>query len=414
MVKKIRILKHFLSTKHFTDPITLQKYQEQKLQKLFSGLKGSFYPRSHQLSDFPIINKKIFMENFDAINQVGISYDYALKTALDAEACRDFSPKIDGITVGLSSGTSGSRGLFLVSDEESSQWAGYILRRMLPKPYWQQHKIAFFLRANSNLYESVTSSLVSFSFFDLQIPLQEHIGTLNTLQPTLLIAPAQVLRLLAQTPHLTIAPKKIISVAEVLEAEDKARIEQRFGVIVHQVYQCTEGFLAHTCEHGTLHLNEDLVVIEKKWIDVAQRRFSPIITDFNRTTQPIIRYQLDDILVASDSKCPCGSVFTPIEKIEGRCDDILTMRSLEGEMYLLFPDFIRRAIITCDAPIHEYQVIQKGDTLEIFIDPFSSWQGVDEALHMLYHTHGIVPLHHRFYPWSPLPLKQKRRRVYQQ
>lgn len=414
MVKKIKILKQFLTTKHFNDPITLRNYQAKKLHTLLGGLRGRFYPTSHQLNDFPLINKKIFMENFDAINHVGISYEHALETALAAEACRDFSPKIEGITVGLSSGTSGSRGLFLVSDDESAQWAGYILRRMLPKPYWQHHTIAFFLRSNSNLYESVDNSFVTFTFFDLQIPLQSHIVALNALRPTLLVAPAQVLRLLAQMPTLTIKPKKIISVAEVLEEEDKALIEQRFGVMVHQLYQCTEGFLAHTCEYGTLHLNEDLVLIEKKWIDKAQHRFSPIITDLNRTTQPIIRYQLDDILVESDVQCPCGSVFTPIEKIEGRCDDILTLRSLQGEPYLLFPDFVRRAIISCDEPIHEYQVIQKGATLEIFIDPISSQKGVDEALHALYHAHGIVALQHHFYPWNPLPLNQKRRRVYQQ
>jgi hypothetical protein len=36
--------------------------------------------------------------------------------------------------------------------------------------------------------------------------------------------------------------------------------------------------------------------IEKDWIDEKSGRFSPIITDFNRKTQPIIRYKLDDIL----------------------------------------------------------------------------------------------------------------------
>lgn len=413
MLKKLKIIIKFLNTGHFSNIAQLQKYQAQKLQKLFSNLHGTFYPKSNQINDFPIINKKIFMDNFDSINQVGISHDMALKTALEAENSRNFSSKIDGITVGLSSGTSGNRGLFLVSENESTQWAGYILRRMLPKPYWQRHKIAFFLRANSNLYESVNSSLISFSFFDLQIPLQEHIEILNEINPTLLIAPAQVLRLLSQMSQLKISPKKIISVAEVLEDDDRAIIENRFGLIVHQIYQCTEGFLAHTCEHGILHLNEDLVLIEKEWIDENQRRFSPIITDFNRTAQPVIRYKLDDILVLSNIKCPCGSVFTPIEKIEGRCDDILKMKSLQGDEYLLFPDFVRRAIITCTEPINEYQVIHNNEILEISIDPLSSQQAVEKALIALYQTHGIVPPTHRFLQWTPSPLNQKRRRVQQ-
>lgn len=413
MLKKLKIIKKFLTTKHFSDITQLEKYQIQKLQKLLSNLHGTFYPKSTNLNDFPIINKKIFMENFDTINQVGISHHKALKTALDAENSRNFSSKIDEITVGLSSGTSGNRGLFLVSEDESAQWAGYILRRMLPKPYWKRHKIAFFLRANSNLYESVNSSLISFSFFDLQIPLQKHIKILNKMNPTLLVAPAQVLRLLSQMPQLTISPKKITSVAEVLEDDDRVIIENRFGVIVHQIYQCTEGFLAHTCEYGTLHLNEDLVLIEKEWIDENQSRFSPIITDLNRTTQPVIRYKLDDILVLSTKKCPCGSVFTPIEKIEGRCDDILKMKTLQGDDYLLFPDFVRRAIISCTETINEYQVIHDSEILEISIDPLSSHQAVEKALIALYQTHGIIPLTHRFLQWIPSSLNQKRRRVQQ-
>ena len=44
--------------------------------------------------------------------------------------------------------------------------------------------------------------------------------------------------------------------------------------------------------------------------------FYPIITDFKRTSQPIYRYRLNDILVEEKSPCPCGSVFTRIAKIE--------------------------------------------------------------------------------------------------
>ncbi|MFW2308254.1 adenylate synthase, partial [Aliarcobacter butzleri] len=80
-------------------------------------------------------------------------------------------------------------------------------------------------------------------------------------------------------------------------------------------------------KEGNLHLNEDIVYIEKDWIDEKSGRFSPIITDFNRKSQPIIRYKLDDILILEKQSCPCGCVFTRIKKIEGRCDDILKMKT---------------------------------------------------------------------------------------
>jgi len=288
------------------------------------------------------------------------------------------------------------------------------LRRMLPRPYLQRHRIAFFLRANSNLYESLKSTLIAFSFFDLEKPLEAHIDELNAFCPTLLIAPAQVLRLLALHPKLVIAPKRIISVAEVLEEDDKAIIEKRFSQIVHQVYQCTEGFLAHTCEHGTLHLNEDLIWFEKAWLDEEHRRFSPIITDFNRKTQPLIRYKLDDVLVLKKEPCPCGSAFTALEKVEGRCDDILHMRDVKGNAYLLFPDFIRRALISIDEPLDEYEVIFKEGVMHIFIAPLSLQDTVDEALKALYEKHQLSAPKHLFYPYAPKSLDKKRRRIQQQ
>lgn len=40
--------------------------------------------------------------------------------------------------------------------------------------------------------------------------------------------------------------------------------------------------------------------IEKEWLD--ETRFVPIITDLMRTSQPIVRYRLDDVLVIDESK----------------------------------------------------------------------------------------------------------------
>lgn len=413
MFKKLKIIKYYLDTKLFFNRQDVEQYQNKKLSKLLRNLKSDFYPKSQNLKDFSIINKKIFMENFDRINTRGISQEDALDVALYAEDSRDFSSKIGDVTVGLSSGTSGSRGVFLVSEEESARWAGYILKRMLPKPLFQKHKIAFFLRANSNLYESVNSSVISFTFYDLLTPLKEHIDILNKTQPSILIAPAQVLRLLAQSDTLDIKPKKIISVAEVLEKDDREIIEMRFSQLVHQVYQCTEGFLAHTCKEGNLHLNEDIVLIEKEWIDKKSFRFIPIVTDLNRTTQPVIRYRLDDVLILDEEPCPCGSVFARIKKIEGRCDDILKMSTVEDEEYLLYPDFVRRAIISIDAKINEYKVLKDKNILHVYLDPISVKNEVEKALNKLYKTHNIKPIKHQFHMHKIEELNKKRRRVQQ-
>jgi len=413
MLRKLRIVKEYWGVKDFTSKETLDAYQKEKLEQRLSSHGSEFYPKSNKLEDFPIINKKIFMENFEAINTVGIKKEEAFKVALASEESRDFSNKIGDISVGLSSGTSGSRGLFLVSEEESIQWAGYILKRVLPKPLLQAHKIAFFLRANSNLYESVNSPLIKFSFYDLMKPLEEHIESLNRMQPSILIAPAQVLRLLVLSDKLEINPKKIVSVAEVLEEEDEALISKRFSQKVHQIYQCTEGFLAHTCEEGNLHLNEDRVFIEKEFLDEESGRFSPIITDFFRSSQPVIRYKLDDILVLEKEPCACGSVFTCIKKIEGRCDDILKVQDVNSEPYNLFPDFIRRAIISASDEVEEYAVEHREDGLHVFLQPLSTKNEVEIALQELYRRHGLKALEHFYHPYEVGKLTDKRRRVKQ-
>lgn len=412
---KWAIAKAFFGVQNFTDRARLVAHQQACLQHLLTNHRSRFYPHSLDLSDYPIINKAIFMANFDSINAYGITQQQALNIALKAEQSRDFTPTFQAangekITVGLSSGTSGSRGIFLVSERETARWAGYMLRRMLPRPYLSRHSIAFFLRANSNLYTAVRSRLIRFEFYDLLQNLDLHINQLNQQNPSILIAPAQVLQQLAQRDDVRIAPKKIISVAEVLEEQVKQQLQQRFGVTIHQIYQCTEGFLAHTCEHGNLHLNEDMVLFEHDWLD--ETRFAPIITDFNRTSQTMIRYRLDDVLQINHQPCPCGSAFTRIEAIEGRCDDILQAIDLNGKTVPLYADFVRRAMIS-GSLIQDYRVEQHGNTLHIMLTPniTNAQNEALAALKQMYATLNIQPFQHLFRQPEQQPLHQKLRRI---
>jgi len=138
-------------------------------------------------------------------------------------------------------------------------------------------------------------------------------------------------------------------------------IKKQFNLkIIHQIYQATEGFLACTCEYGHLHLNEDLIKFEKKYID--DKRFYPIITDFRRTSQPFVSYYLNDILVEAKEPCECGSVLQRIEKIEGRSDDIFKFINKSDKEVIVFPDFIRRTILFVEN-IREYQVFQINNNL---------------------------------------------------
>jgi putative adenylate-forming enzyme len=348
--------------------------QKTRWKFLRNHLKTSPFYRNQaesqaEIQDFPIMDKAIFMKHFNEINTRNIDKERAFQIAMKAENTRDFSPTINDVSVGLSSGTTGNRGLFLVSENERAMWVACVLRRVIGWSF-KSRSVAFFLRANSNLYNSVQSNLLQFHYMDLLIPIGEHIQKLNTIQPTILVAQPSVLIELAkymENKELKINPTKIIAVAEVLYPEDNTYLKSVFNQIIHQVYQCTEGFLASTCEFGTLHFHEDYLFIEKKYLDDSKTRFHPIITDLKRKSQPVVRYELNDI-IHEKTDCKCGSSAMAIEKIEGRSDDVLIFKDKNSMEIKIYPDFFRRAILFADKSIIDYTITQVSDSLiEVYL-----------------------------------------------
>lgn len=381
MIEKSIILKHYLQYKYRRIPKDREAFEDWQEKQVLDQIRyvrkhSAFYRKKweglsdKEWRDFPMIDKSIMMDHFDSLNTLGITKDEAFAVAKDAERSRDFSPMIGSTTVGLSSGTSGNRGIFLVSKQERRAWTGTILAKALPQSIFKQEKIAFFLRANSNLYDSVKSKQIDFMFYDLLDPVNDHLKRLNQQSPGIIAAPPSMLRMLAEEKEknrLHIMPHKVISVAEVLDPVDRQMIENVFQQTVHQIYQCTEGFLANTCEYGTLHLNEDVVFIQKEYIDPQERKFMPIITDFSRKAQPIIRYRLNDVLTEKATPCPCGSPMLALESIDGRADDVFYFEHVHNkELQPVFPDFISRSMINASAAIQEYYVVQQAvDQIDI-------------------------------------------------
>ncbi len=371
----------------FANRIELERHQQKQLDKFIKHtLSKSPYFRSFidkPFKEWGYMDKSVMMGEFDRINTVGINKKEAWDKAQKAETgdieSAVISTQAGDISVGLSSGTSGQRGMFLVSEAEQARWAGIMLAKMLPKGLLAREKVALLLRANSNLYQAVKTPLLSFQFFDLFSPIDSWLNKLADYQPTTLVAPAQVLVHIARQVNqgkLILSPSQVISGAEVLSEQDKALLQKTFpNARINEVYQATEGFLACSCSQGHLHLNEAHLIIEKEWLvekcvaddylDQAEqtveqtkekRRFIPIITDFSRHTQPIVRYRLNDILHIDpdymDTTCPCGDVSTVIKRIEGRTGDTLSLPSLDhindheykGKNISVFADVIERAI----------------------------------------------------------------------
>lgn len=319
--------------------------------------RASFYAgASGRLADLPVVDKRTVLADFAAFNRYGITLDQALSVAEAAERSRDFTDTLPGgVTVGLSSGTTGTRGVFLVSEQESRLWAGILLGQMMAPASLRvlarrSLRVALFLRANSNLYETLDSRRVHFSWHDLTVPVEDHLADLPGTD--VLVAPASVLRRIAEARPAGLRPLQVISVAETLDPEDEGVIAGAFGRPVEQIYQATEGLLAVSCPAGRLHLNEGHVHIEPEWLD--HRRFRPVVTDFTRTTQLVVRHRLDDVLLAAPGPCPCGRPGRSIAAVLGRADDVLVLGDVP-----VYPDVLRHAVALA-GELGDYRIEQHG------------------------------------------------------
>ena len=392
MSKLTTLFRYIFTPKKFHSRKKIEKIQKRGMKKQIKFVRKNspFFARhwkglpDDEWSKFPLIDKSIMMDNLSDLLTVRLDVEEAKVLADNAEKTRDFSPKIGPYSIGYSSGTSGSRGMHFVSEKEQAEWAGFMLARGLDGSIFSKHKIGLILRANSNTFESVGSSRIEFKFYDLMKPLEEIHESILRDKLDILIGPPSVLRYLADVKS-PLKVKKLVSAAEVLDEIDRKQIEQHFGQIVHQFYSSTEGEIAATCEHGTLHLNEEIMVIQKQWVDEEKGWYHPIISDFRRKTQPIIRYRLNDILVTSKKPCPCGDARESIEAVMGRQDDIFLIKKISEEGYeQVIPDFIRRAVMQMHPSITAYCAIQKSaDEIEVQLLPEGleniSYEGFDQV-----------------------------------
>lgn len=370
-MNKINVLKQFLRLKlrpKFNNRKQLEEYQEAKWVKFVESTlcDSSFYQpyiKDNQIDRkaLPIVDKAVFMKEFNAINTVGIDRDTAMDLAIKAETSRQFDSTMGVITVGLSTGTSGKRGLFLISPTERELWVATVMDRILPPKWYRKQKVAFFLRANSNLYTSVQSAIYDFQYFDIFQPIEKLVEQLLAYRPDVLAGQPSILMaiadILTQGNKVKSAwqPQQIISFAEVLHKSDAELLRQIFDAPIREIYQCTEGLLGVSCNQGIMHLSEDNLIVEKEWID--DRHFRPIITDFTRKSQPVIRYRMSDVLKIKETPCACGSHFLAIEQILGRDDDVLW---IQGKR--IFPDLLSRKIALATDAFSRYEIIQTGQS----------------------------------------------------
>jgi phenylacetate-coenzyme A ligase PaaK-like adenylate-forming protein len=170
------------------------------------------------------------------------------------------------------------------------------------------------------------------------------------------------------------APSEIWTGGERLSIAQRAHITESFGCKLRDGYGASEFLsIAWDCECGALHVNTDWILLEA--VDEAYAPVPPgvpshtaLLTNLANHVQPLIRYDLEDSITMLDRPCECGSVF-PAIRVEGRCDDIVRLRSGAGSQVTLLP-LALTTVLEDEASVNRFQLVQVSPTgLVLRLDP---------------------------------------------
>ncbi|MFT4089344.1 MAG: cell division protein FtsA [Asticcacaulis sp.] len=265
-----------------------------------------------ELGDIPVIDTACFRARFADYNTLGLSLEAAVEAAQRAEA-GEADDLGNGVSAGFSTGTGGGlRGLFVTTRDERQAYGAMLAGRLFgPADWLHLGRIAVCLRAGNRLYNRR-----GVRFFGLAQA--DRDPAIAAFDPKVLIAPPQVLLELAQSGHNLPSLRRLFYGAETLNETERAFVTKALGGRPDPIYQATEGFVGAPCRFGTLHLNDDQMIIERE--DIGGGRFRPVITDLMRRSQLVVRLRLEDIL--RPTVCACGSPRQAVMPVEGRTSDV--------------------------------------------------------------------------------------------
>jgi phenylacetate-coenzyme A ligase PaaK-like adenylate-forming protein len=157
----------------------------------------------------------------------------------------------------------------------------------------------------------------------------------------------------------------LTNISEPLPASDRAFVEEAFGVHISDCYGMAECMaLTSGCPLGEgSHVNSDLALFE-----VVNDDYRPVpdgtpgsrvlVTNLVNEVQPLIRYDIGDVVTLSPTPCPCGSPFPHIRTVAGRTKDRFWIEA--GGEYRELPYYLFLAGLHHCTNLAEHQVLQTG------------------------------------------------------
>jgi phenylacetate-CoA ligase len=377
----------------------LRAHQRQRLLAIVrhAAASSSYYRERFagiELSDdldlraLPRLDKPTMLENFDELVT-----DRRLTLAGVERHLKELegsSPRREPMLFGeyramASGGTSGRRGVFVYGRDDWTEFlAGGPLRAgkayldigpRLPRRRFVTIAADHPLHGTGRMNYSLDIGAHRLLRLDARMPPGELTEALNSFQPESLTTYPSTAALLAERQlagELRIAPQVIATGGEVRTPEMEERIVDAWSRRPFNIYGATEtgAYTAVECDrHAGLHLFEDQVLIEvvdddHRPVPDGEPGSRLLITNLYNRTQPLIRYELNDLVTVSPDPCPCGRPFPLLKSIEGRSDDVLEMPATDGGTIKVHPLTLRSPLAGI-AALSEYRIVYGAGKLRV-------------------------------------------------
>jgi phenylacetate-coenzyme A ligase PaaK-like adenylate-forming protein len=329
------------------------------------------------LASLPVMTKAQMMAGFDEL----LSDRRITRREVEEQLARSrHEPRLlyDRYVCLASGGSSGLRGIFVQTLDEWTQFVASLARGPIAAvtasgaPPSAGLQIGF-VGAGSPVHSSGFGA-ATLTGFPLRLvsapatlPLAQIVARLNAADPPALQGYPSVLRQLAserRAGRLRIAPRSVTSMGETLTAEDRHVITAGFDVPVTDLFVSTEGLVGRSQPgEQVLTFASDMCIVEL--VDKQNQPVKPadpstkvLLSNLHNLTQPLIRYELTDRLVAQPAGATNGHLRATAE---GRADTPFRYGSVE-----VSPFAIRSVFATAPA-VREYQVRQTPRGLEALI-----------------------------------------------
>lgn len=374
----------------------LAAYQDRQLKAVVrhAAAHSPFYGRlvegidlggDFALTDLPVVDKRLMMENFD-----DWVTDPRLKLAeIERQIVTDPGEQyyLGEYRIVATAGSSGLRGIFVYDRAEwavviaaAFRWAEMFGTSPVELSY---AKLASIIadkptHATSRLGQSMNMGIRNLLTLDATMALDKLVAALNDYQPTLLMGYASLISLLAVEQiegRLSIAPEMVATFSETLGESHVIRSQEAWGLTPFNHYGAAEAvMIAAECDaHKGLHQFADMSIVEivdadNHPVPAGVPGHKILLTNLHKFVQPVIRYEITDLVTEAVTPCDCDRPFPLFERISGRSEEIIHVPGRDGRTVAISPILVANGMISI-AEVTEYQYAFAGDAIALKVVP---------------------------------------------